>query len=399
MLYASGLVCCAFLNGCFCRYREYVIVSVADVGDNISTKYKYHVLPTGVYDYVSHKDALSYDVLSYLGIPSYDKLKDEIPNVFSDTGIPVVLQMSTRMTRYKYGWSDILGGFSLMLVPAFHHSETEHTFEIIMADDDSVRGTFTVTDATEHTVGATPTAWLPFAGAPEHGDKRVYWRSGNAVGTEGMIQKARSEFYDNCPDFKREGFTYGIVAKLKEMEDSGAVDAMLKKIADAKSQIPGHRIVKYEKDEGCDFAYVFAIELLALHGNMDNVAAAVVREFGEQIKEQYVAAYPYVSKTSLIVDFPELRVIGKLITGRAIVLTIEPTSMTYDADTRRGKVSVRFADGQYEEARKWIRKNIETLARDKNIALVTRQLPPDANCYLLGEKIDGNVMTIEFKTE
>jgi len=357
------------------------------------------VLPVGVYSYAKDKVVHPYIAGALSGIPSYEKINDEIPNVFSDAGIPIRLQMSKYGGASKYGWTEVLCGFSLMLFPALHHSDTERTFEIIMADNDSVRGAFTITDAIERTEGLTPTAWLPFAGAPEHGDKRVYWRSGNAVGTEGMIQKARSEFYDNCPDFKREGFVYGIVAKLKEMEDSGDVDAMLKKIADAKSQIPGHQIVKFEKDEGCDFAYVFAIELLALHGNMDNVAAAVAREFGEQIKEQYVAAYPYVSKTSLIVDFPELRVIGKLITGRAAVLTIAPVSMTYDADTRRGKVSVRFADGQCEEARKWIRKNIETLARDKNIALVTGQLPPAATYYSLGEKVDGNVMEIEFKTE
>ena len=52
-----------------------------------------------------------------------------------------------------------------------------------------------------------------------------------------------------------------------------------------------------------------------------------------------------------------------------------------------------------DEARAWIRKNIETLARDKNIALTTGQLPPEATYYSLGEKIVGNVMEIEFRTE
>ena len=47
----------------------------------------------------------------------------------------------------------------------------------------------------------------------------------------------------------------------------------------------------------------------------------------------------------------------------------------------------------------WMSYNIETLARDKNIALVTGQLPPAAKYYSLGEKVDGNVMEIEFKTE
>ena len=47
----------------------------------------------------------------------------------------------------------------------------------------------------------------------------------------------------------------------------------------------------------------------------------------------------------------------------------------------------------------WMSYNIETLACDKNIALVTGQLPPAATYYSLGEKVDGNVMEIEFKTE
>ena len=60
---------------------------------------------------------------------------------------------------------------------------------------------------------------------------------------------------------------------------------------------------------------------------------------------------------------------------------------------------MRFNAGQMEEAREWIKKNVETLARDKNIAHVTGQLLPVATYYLFGESISGNIMEIEFKTE
>ena len=60
---------------------------------------------------------------------------------------------------------------------------------------------------------------------------------------------------------------------------------------------------------------------------------------------------------------------------------------------------MRFNAGQAEEARTWILRNVKTLAHDKNIALVTGRLPPEATFRTLGEKIDGNVMEIEFKTE
>ena len=50
--------------------------------------------------------------------------------------------------------------------------------------------------------------------------------------------------------------------------------------------------------------------------------------------------------------------------------------------------------------RKWFRKIIETLARDRNIALVTGEIPPAAKFYLGREELkDGNVLEIEFRTE
>lgn len=74
-------------------------------------------------------------------------------------------------------------------------------------------------------------------------------------------------------------------------------------------------------------------------------------------------------------------------------------SLSYDASLRLGKLSLRFGPGQEKETRNWAKENIETLVRDKNIALITGQLPPAAIYYSLSEKINGNVMEIEFKTE
>ena len=102
----------------------------------------------------------------------------------------------------------------------------------------------------------------------------------------------------------------------------------------------------------------------------------------------------------LVVDFSNVKVDGRRIEGRATMLSIKPVSLTYDATKRRGKLSVQFNQGQVEEAaRTWIRRNIETLARDKNIQLTTDERPPAGRFYSLGEKTEGNVMEIEFKTE
>ena len=83
------------------------------------------------------------------------------------------------------------------------------------------------------------------------------------------------------------------------------------------------------------------------------------------------------------------------ISGRVVVLSFCVTSLAYDPNTRTGKLAVKVNANQYEEARKWIRKNIETLARDKNIALVTGEIPPAAKFYLGREELkDGNVLEI-----
>lgn len=124
-----------------------------------------------------------------------------------------------------------------------------------------------------------------------------------------------------------------------------------------------------------------------------------MKEFEKAVKEEYAESFPNVNKTSLVVNYHGVKIDGKRIQGEAEVLSIALESLTYDANTQRGKLSVRLNAGQTQEAREWIRKNIETLARDMNIALTTGKPPPEANYCPLGEKVDGNVMEVEFRTE
>ena len=157
-----------------------------------------------------------------------------------------------------------------------------------------------------------------------------------------------------------------------------------------------YRIVYLERDGGSDFAYRFA---LVLNGEPSiQTFFGIQKVFADEVRSAYHIEYPNADLHSLRIAVQPRMVNGR-VEGRAAVLTISPVSLSYDANTRRGKLAVRFNAGQAEEARAWIRKNIETLARDKNIALTTGQLPPDATYYSLGERIDGNVMEIEFRTE
>ena len=161
-------------------------------------------------------------------------------------------------------------------------------------------------------------------------------------------------------------------------------------------QMSPYRIIKLKREGNSDFMYVFT---LVLNGEPSiQTFFGIQKLFANELLDAYKLEYPNADVSSLrIAVQPEL--IEGRIQGRAAVLTIIPVSLAYDSNTRRGKLSVRYNANQFVEARAWIRKNVETLARDKNIALTTGQLPPEATCYSLGERVEGNVMEIEFKTE
>lgn len=161
---------------------------------------------------------------------------------------------------------------------------------------------------------------------------------------------------------------------------------------------PVYSILACEREGGNDFAYKFELELKGEKSLKS--FRAVQREFREAIKEDYAESFAGARAASLYVEFPEYRQKGDRIEGRAVVLTINAVLLKYDPDTRTGVLAVQIGANQLEEARKYIRKNIETLARDKNIALVTGEIPPAAKFYLGREELkDGNILEIEFKTE
>ena len=162
---------------------------------------------------------------------------------------------------------------------------------------------------------------------------------------------------------------------------------------------PIYNILSCEREAGNDFAYSFTLELVGKDKSL-RTFRHVQKEFRQAIKDDYVESFSGVNKNSLYVEFPEFKLNDGKIAGRAVVLTISVASLAYDPNTRTGKLAVKVNANQYEEARKWVRKNIETLARDKNIALVTGEIPPAAKFYLGREELkDGNILEIEFGTE
>ncbi len=163
---------------------------------------------------------------------------------------------------------------------------------------------------------------------------------------------------------------------------------------------PHYDIINCKRESNRDFAYQFKLRLKGDGNNTLQAFRGIQKEFRDAVKKDYAESFPGVKWESLYVDFPEYELDNGTITGRAVVLTISITSLVYDPNTRTGRLAVRVKANQYEEARAWIRKNIETLARDKNIALTSGVIPPAARFYLGREELkDGNILEIEFKTE
>lgn len=189
-----------------------------------------------------------------------------------------------------------------------------------------------------------------------------------------------------------------IMKRISRIEVSNAQPASYAQQLPISSGEQIYSILACERESGNDFAYKFELELKGEKSLKS--FRAVQREFREAIKEDYAESFAGTDIASLYVDFPEYRQKGDKIEGRAVVLTINVVSLKYDPDTRIGVLAVRIGANQFEEARKYIRKNIETVACDKNIALTTGEIPPAAKFYLGREEIkDGNILEIEFKTE
>ncbi len=382
------------VHGC-CSERNSTIPLVTDVGADVVTRHRYRL-------------SCVYSSFMPDTPPKMIKFNDGFltkchPRVFSANGIPVVLRIAYDRYDSDGHWSVLVGMCSIGLIPGYKRMFKYFKCSIEMADVADGKDAFELENRAEYADTWVPTAFLFFNGAPSAGGHRVFYENIRHVGGENRFSPLMFE-YDPAKRlagdtvFQR-ALAYAMAVKLKEMEDAGTIGTMLKKKVEQRSVAPAHSIVRLDRDQAKNFSYSFAIELAQTPRNPREAVKAVLREFMDSVKEDYLDTYPAADAKVLKVAFSDMKVEGRLIAGRASVLTIVPVSLTYDANTRRGKLAVKFSAGQEEEARAWARRNVKMLARDRNIALTTGQLPPEATYYLLGEKVEGNVMEIEFKTE
>jgi hypothetical protein len=170
-------------------------------------------------------------------------------------------------------------------------------------------------------------------------------------------------------------------------------------VASPKKSLHKYVVEHFARMSDDNFAYSFRLRLRDGADAGISAMDQIKKELRATIASDYVGAHG--GKMSEVhVDLPEFTLKDSVIEGRAEIMQITVESLRYDSQTQKGVIAIKIGSSRFEDARKWVRKNIESLARDKNVALTTGQIPNASRFYLGTERVkQGNILEIEFETE
>lgn len=391
-------------NGCVHK-RTAMMVAVDDSGPQIVTKNRYtacigKATPDGY----------------FLASEWNRKLQKAQPGVFADNGIPFVFTQSFQLPGASTSWTVALAP-TLVLPVCWSSFEGESVITVDVLDNPDAHAAFKTASRTDYASALLSPfpmlCYLGEAGFDDEPPKNRKWIR-HDMGLIDLLGggDAMIEYGDRIDDFGSGGSTmgparanaYGIAVMLKQMEDAGKIDASRCKMQNATRQNT-EPLVKAdfelldllkEDDDGLRYAF----SLKSRSGNVSlRESRKAQRELRRIIRNDFAASHPSANRTLLVVDFTEYALENEVIKGRATILPLNVLSFNYDKNTRRGVMAIRVDVGQLEDARRYVRQNIETVVRDKNAVLVSGDVPPDATFYLLGESVTNGVLKVDFKTE
>lgn len=389
----------AFASGCY--YARVVAGSDAkDFGETVQTRFQYRPICDGKGDEA--------EVMS-----QSQRLQMYQPAVFSDDGIPVVLSFQKTLDDNDP---------NAMSIRHFHRRCRI-----------SVAGRYLASvDACGRDVMALgflppiPVLKFSFSGSPCFRSEHAF--ESNSFGS---YSDFISDCYGpQCYDYCDMAMAYGIASRLKEAEDNGRIDEIsaanirsAQSLADAASTRAMIRadskmrqgeglesslgsgsespfeIVCCDTEQGRDFAYSFTLRKRG-GGAIGLSDYGIIRDgFRSAIRAHYASSHPNLNPRTLVIDFTEYALKEGVVCGRVAVLTISPEQITYDSASRKGVIMIRVGDGQFEDARRWTRRNLAELAGRSNIALVGDAVPVGAKFYSESEEMCDGLLKIAFKTE
>lgn len=382
----SALISCVV--GCMHQRTAY-FVSVEGGIKPIVTRNRYTLVDT------KHKaETANVDVMSgstYELQFTNENLKRFQPGVFSDDGVPFVLKWK-ELKRDHFGYAPLLA-FTLCTIPGFSGGESSCRNTIEVQNNPDARIEYEEYRQWRQAIANTPISYLFYQGSasPPKGLKEY-----------SFIQEYGNG-YQHTFDSGIELKAYAVAALLKKMEDDGLIAEVNNKHIDRNETLQNsvsdkYEIVEFDKDDDCAYRYSFVLK----RRDSSSVAVRESRELKKilraMIREDYLLSFPDASR-SVVIDFPKFSLQNGKVVGKAVALTFSVASLQYDPHRRRGVMRIGIGENQFEDARKYARKNIESIARDKNIALNAKTIPPSAVFYLEGEKLNGGMLEISFRVE
>ena len=390
-----------------CQYgRMTVSVNVQDYGEKVSTKYRYRVVS-------EEKDVY--------GNFQRDRLREYQPDVFSDDGIPIVITNKTILHRTSGSLSRMFSLLTVGILPACDTAHSHKRASIFVGEKEISSFDLCIYKDKSFSI-------IPLVAAF------------GCLGTAKSCLPPTSKFYscnyiqNSMPylqdaELHEKATAYGIAVKLKETEQLGLIDqnlvakarvglamtdilATVQKIIDDDAARRGvqvsvdknkqgspFEIIRCEAEQGKDFSYVFALRRKG-GGAVTFADYSVVRSvFRSAIRTHYASLHPDINPRTLEIDFMEYSLKAGMVAGRVAVLSISPESLSYDSHRREGVIRVRIRDGQFEDARRWIRRNLGELARKSNVEVTGDAVPKEGRFFTEREEMREGVLEVSFTIE
>ncbi len=403
ILFLVPLLAAALISGCQ-HARVVAIADAGDCGEAVRTRYRYKLM-------FRDKEVFQ---------NTAQKLQGYHPEVFDDGGIPVALVLSDTLDEKSGDWTlaPMLFTFGILPTAQFEHRHRRGT---LICAGHRIASVDVCAHKGESIAFPLP---LPFPLLVFSGEGPTCFPSGKRFLTHDCSYTA-SLLYMDAAD---KAMAYGIATRLKEAEDAGRIDERFAARARAEQSMSDavaaratiaaddrarhgmaarpaaesaqpFESVRCDNVSGKDFAYVFTLRRRG--GGVATLSdyGVMRRAFRSAIRSHYASAHPDVNPRTLVVDFTEYALKDGLVSGRVAVLSVSAESLSYDAATRKGVVRVRIGDGQFEDARRWIRRNLASVAGRGGVAATGDAILEGARFYSEREEMRNGILEVSFRTE
>lgn len=393
----------ATLSVAGCSHRRVMCAAdVEDVGPVVETKYRYRFT----------------DEELKSNPKGFAALKKAYPKVFAEDGIPFNARIPyllgssdfhAEAEKHSYGWTGIFPyALSFFALPCCYTQEWNQRYIVDLVDAPDAHTEFSTCIRYDLAFAMwTPSPLLFYVGSlgdlgdeKNYGEARLFCGHSVVLVGDDVIGDSKINPHGDNP-----AYAYGLAVSLKKLEEAGLVDewkSQHREVTASAKESPllgaDMELLEFGREQGSGFAYRFKVR--HQRGELSLREARDVRKtLVKMIRDDYAASNPYAPAAMLIVDLPVYDLNGAEISGRAIVLQLDIRSLDYDPITRRGIMKIRLGEGQLDEARSYLRRNIETIVRDKGVALEPGKLPTAATFRILDEKMSDGVLEVAFKTE